>query len=311
MFSFICCKATEAKHDTEVLVGRAKGAIQGAANDFTQARLRDALVGEPVNQVHEAPDIYVVITEVILQDGVKFKGVNDFVLRGVDCKVLVKIQGTRSQMAGMVAAKQAGRLFDFMAQGEKALTGALGVSGAGLAQRVSASTAEAAAGLAGSAATGEDFTELQFSVVLDIEKVSGVEEVKATVTSITSDADAINTVMSLDMMKTYVETAIAVRASRAVTDWHKGTFTLDGAKAQGGVLVASGLSKGGELVEAGRAKGSELASTVKVGELLETGKAKGNELLETGKAKGSEFVEVGKAKGSELTDIVKAKAGKQ
>merc|ERR1711920_1210700 len=89
-------------------------------------------------------------------------------------------------------------------------------------------------------------------------KVAGIEAVTATCTSITSDTDAINKIMSLDMMKKYVETAISQKASQAVTDWQNQTFTLDAAKSKGAVLVASGVAMGGELIETGKATGAGL-----------------------------------------------------
>jgi len=276
MLAFLCCKATEISDKTEELMVTAKGKIKEATTDFTQSRLRDALIGEPVTQVHAAPDVFVLVNEVTLQE-VQFTGVNAFTLSGVETKVQVRIQGSKKEMTGMVAAQKAGKLFDFMSQGEKALTGALGVQGPGLADRASAATQKEREKLSAAAAGSDEVTVLDFSALFDIEKVAGIEEVKATCTSITSEQDAINKVMSLDMMKKYVETAISQRASRVVTDWQNRTFTLDAAKAQGTLLVASGVAKGGELVEIGRASAAGA---------LEQG-AKGVEALKAQAAQGS------------------------
>jgi len=248
-------------------------------------------------------------------------GINAFTLRGVETKVEVKIQGTTAQMAGMVAANKAGKLFDFMSQGEKALTGAVGVVGLGLADKASAATKQAREGLKTSAASGDDCRVLEFSALFDIEKVAGIEAVKVTCTSITSDTDAINKIMSLDMMKKYVETAISQKASQAVTDWQNQTFTLDAAKSKGAVLVASGVAMGGELIETGKAtgaglieRGSEAVETAKAravetaisqkASLVASGVAMGGELIETGKAAGAGLIE----RGSEAVETAKARA---
>jgi len=286
MLEFLCCKATEIGAQTEELVSTAKAKVKSGINDFTQAKLSEGLVGPPTQWVHEGPDVYVMITDVQLKDGVEFTSLNAFVLRGVDCKLEVKIMGSKTQMAGMVAAQQAGKLFDFMSQGEKALTGALGVSSKGLAEKAAASSAGVAEDLKGSAATGADAQVFEFEVVLDLEKVAGMEQVKATVISVNSDTAAFNKVMSTDVVKVYIETAVSQRASRIVTDWQNQTFTLDRAKAQGGVLIASGLKQGGELLETAKAKGPDLEGVkAKLAETAETAKAKGAEAVEAVKAK--------------------------
>jgi len=271
MLAFLLCKATEISDKTEELMVTAKGKIKEATNEFTQNQLKDALVGEPATQVHKAPDVFVLVKEVTLQD-VELTGINAFTLRGVETKVEMKVQGTTAQMTGMVAAHKAGKLFDFMSQGEKAITGALGVDGLGLADRASAATKEAREGLKTSAASGDDCQVLEFSALFDIEKVAGIEAVKVTCTSITSDTDAIIKIMSLDMMKKYAETAISLKASRVVTDWQNQTFTLDAAKAKGAVLVASGVAKGGELIETGKVAGAGLVE--RGSEAVETAKAR-------------------------------------
>jgi len=271
MLAFLLCKATEISDKTEELMVTAKGKVKEATTEFTQNRLRDALVGEPVTQVHTAPDVFVLVKEVTLQD-VEFTGINAFTLRGVETRVEMKIQGTAAQMTGMVAAHKAGKLFDFMSQGEKALTGALGVEGFGLADRASAATKEAREGLKTSAASGDDCKVLEFSALFDIEKVAGIEAVKVTCTSITSDTGAITKIMSLDMMKKYAETAISQKASRVVTDWQNQTFTLDAARSKGAVLVASGVAMGGDLIETGKAAGAGLVE--RGSEAVETAKAR-------------------------------------
>jgi len=271
MLAFLLCKATEISDKTEELMVTAKGKVKEVTNEFTQNRLKDALIGEPATQVHKAPEVFVLVKDVTLQDA-EFTGINAFTLRGVETKVEMKIQGTTAQMAGMVAAHKAGKLFDFMSQGEKALTGALGVEGLGLADKASAATKEARDGLKTSAASGDDCKVLEFSALFDIEKVAGIEAVKATCTSITSDTGGIMKIMSLDMMKKYAETAISHKASRAVTDWQNQTFTLDAAKAKGAVLVASGVAMGGELIETGKAAGAGLVE--RGSEAVETAKAR-------------------------------------
>merc|ERR1712150_204300 len=96
--------------------------------------------------------------------------------------------------------------------------------------------------------------------------------VKVTCTSITSDTGAINKIMSLDMMKKYVETAISQKASQAVTDWQNQIFMLDAAKSKGAELVASGVAIGGELIETGKAAGTGLIE--RGSDVVETAKAR-------------------------------------
>merc|ERR1712203_814745 len=178
--------------------------------------------------------------------------------------------------------------------------GALGVEGLGLVDKASAATKQARDGLKTSAASGDDCRVLEFSALFDIEKVAGIEAVKVTCTSITSDTDAINKIMSLDMMKKYVEKAISQKASQAVTDWQNQTFTLDAAKSKGAVLVASGVAMGGELIETGKAA----AAKSKGAAFVASGVAMGGELIETGKAAGAGLVE----RGSEAVETAKARA---
>merc|ERR1739844_190054 len=104
---------------------------------------------------------------------------------------------------------------------------------------------------------------LQFDIVLDLEKVVGVEQVDAKVVSLSSATKAVNGAISMETMKEYLEAAVAQRASRAVSDWQNQTFTLENAKSKGEVLIASGVAKGGELLESGKAKGGEIIDSMR------------------------------------------------
>jgi len=175
--------------------------------------------------------------------------------------------------------------------------GALGVAHIGLADRAAASTSGARDSLQESAVANQETQVLLFDIVLDLEKVVGVEQVDAKVVSISSAAEPINKAISMEMLKKYLETAASQRASRIVTDWQNQTFTLENAKSKGAVLIASGVAKGGEFLEAGKARGGDLINS----------KAQGAVLISAGVAKGGDLLESSKAKGGELIDSVRAK----
>lgn len=292
MFKFLCCKASDVADKTTEFLAATHETVKSAANEFTQRQLKDALEGAE-EQVSEAPDVLVSVVEVVLKDGVTMNSLTCFSLRGVQCMVRVAVRGTPAQMAGMVAAHHAGKLLDLVGHGEKAITGALGVAHMGLAGRVAASTADAKVQLAESAAAGHEFQTVDFEIVLDLEKMAGIEEVTAKVVAVTSSHETINKVMSVTTMQKYVEIAISRRASQQVTDWQRNTFTVERAKAKGGELVTAGVAKGSELASAAKTKGGELLPEVQV---VETAKAKGSELLSAGLARGGKYVEVAKSK---------------
>jgi len=254
MFNLFCCTASGVADKATEVLEAAHVKVVGAANEFTLKQLEYELLNA-VTQVHEAPDVFVTVTDITLKDGVGLSSLTSFRIKGLLCRVEVKVQGTAGQMAGMVAAHHAGKLFSLVGQGERAIAGALGVSHTGFADKASASAAEAKASLAGSAAAGQESKSVDFEIVLDLEKVAGVEEVQTKAVAVTSSHDAINKVMSVGMIEKYVEIAVSRRVSQAVIEWQNNTFTLEKAKAKGGELVSAGVTKGGDLVSAGVKKG--------------------------------------------------------
>lgn len=194
-------------------------------------------------------------------------------------------------MAGMVAAHQTGKLFEFLAQGEEALTGALGMSDAGVAERAASKLRGARVSLAESAAVGQERRVLSVDVVVDLVKVAGVEEVRATVVEVTSSHEALNKVMSVGAIKKYVELAMSEHATQIVTEWQNKTFSLTRAKEHGEALLAAGKAKGEALVErsealiaTGRGHGTALVDMAKPQSLAAKGMVLGGALAEGVKA---------------------------
>lgn len=291
VFHFLCCKAAEVSDKATELVTAGQEKLQAgqeklkaAADEFTLGELKAAFVGQST-KVSEAPDVLVTVEDVALKEGgAGLSSMSSFSLKGLLCKVKLQVQGTPAQMAGMVAADYTGKLFELLAQGEKAVTGALGVAEVGVAERVSSKAAGAKASLAESAAAGQEHKALSFDVVLDLVKVAGVEEVMAKVVAVTSSHEAVNKVMSIGSVKKYVEVAVSRQVSQVMTEWQKKTFTLAEAKERGAGLVAQGVAgakeQGADLLAQGMAGARERG-----GDLVAKGMAKGEALVGVAKSK--------------------------
>jgi len=175
MLSLFCCKASEVSDKATELIASGRDRVKAVADEFTLSQLRAAFIGHST-KVAEAPEVVVGVEDMVLTEGAGLSSMSSFSIKGLLCKMNLEVQGTAAQMAGMAAAHQTGKLFDFLAQGEETLTGALVVSHAGVAEKAASKLRGARASLAESAAAGQERRVRSFDAVLDLVKVVGVEE---------------------------------------------------------------------------------------------------------------------------------------
>lgn len=248
----MCCSAKEYADKTHEVVtdaaDKAHGKIKASANEFTLRQLKEALEGK-VDQVHEAPDVFVTIVEVSMEQGVGLTSLNCFHLKGLKCKAEIKVHGTAAQLAGMVAAQGAASVLGFLGMGEKKITDLFGFASTGLAEKAVATTEGAKASLH-EASGGETKVLPPVDIILDLEKVLGVEEVTAKVVAVNSSHNTINKIMSLESFQKYVEVAVSKRVTKDVTDWQNNTFTFAKAQEKAGEAMAPVLAKGHEWLSA-------------------------------------------------------------
>merc|ERR1711933_55665 len=92
--------------------------------------------------------------------------------------------------------------------------------------------------LADSAKSGQETKAVDFDFVLTLEKVLGVEEIKAIVNFTGSSLETINRIMSAETCKTYVETTISHKVTTEVTKWQNDYVTGVKASVKGAAAAA-------------------------------------------------------------------------
>jgi len=228
-----CCVAEDVANKTgEVITGAAAeayGKVKGAADSFALAKLKAAMEGSRV-QEWEGPDVWVDIKEVDLGEGVDAASLLNFSLKGVRVKTGIEIVGTAAQLAGMVTAGGTAKAAEKVSAAEDALTEKVGLPSLGIGSYVAGAAAAAREKLAASASSGVETKASDFDLVVDLEKVFGVEEIKSKVTIVGSSSDAITKYIGDSVLKVYAEDAISKRVTTIITDWQNSTFTADKAK---------------------------------------------------------------------------------
>lgn len=259
-FGKMCCAAQDAAGQAgEVISSAAADAharAKGAADSFALAKLKEAMEGSKV-QEWTGPDVWVEIKEVDLGEGVDAASLLNFSLKGVKVKTRIEIVGTAAQLAGMVTADGAKKAAETVGKAESALEEKFGLPSLGIGSYVAGAAAGAKEKLSTSASSGVETKASEFDLVVDLEKVLGVEEIKSSVKIVGSSSDAITKYIGNGALQLYAEDAISKRVTSIITDWQNST--LEKAKTE----VA-------EAGERAKAKAAELAAAAD-----ELAKAKG------------------------------------
>jgi len=250
MFGKFCCAAQEAMDGaTEVIgttVGAARDAAKASVDQFTLKSLKGALEGSRV-QEWEAPDVFIEVLQVDLGDGVDVASLLNFSLKGLKVKTRVEIVGTAAQLTGMVAAGGAKKAADKVGAAEAAVTDRLGLPSLGIGSYVADAAAAAKAKLASSASSGVETKSTEFDLEVDLEKVLGVTEVKASARVVGASSDAISKYIANTSVQKYAEDAISRRVTAIVTDWQNSTLTAEVAKAKLGAKASELAAAADEL----------------------------------------------------------------
>lgn len=233
MFSAFCCAAEDAMNQAgEVITskaGEAHAGLKAAVNSFTLDSLKEALEGSRVQEWDE-PDVFIEIMQVDMGAGVEAASLLNFHLKEVKIKAKVDIIGTAAQLAGMVAAGGAAKAGAKVSGAEAALTEKFGLPALGIGQYVADAAAGAKTKLASSASSGTETKSADFDLVVDIEKVLGVEEVKTQAKIVGTSSDALSKYIAQTSIQAYAEDAISRRVTAIVTDWQNSTLTADKAR---------------------------------------------------------------------------------
>lgn len=261
------CYAKKKGEESVEYAGDKVKAAKGAASEYTFAQLRQSLEGAK-EHVHKAPDVYVTILQVNMQEGVEVRDLLNFRLSGLKCRVRLEVTGTAAQLAGMVAAGAAKKVGKVAGKAEAAVAGALGFSALGVGDAVASGAGGIRDALAGKASEGTETKSVEFDMNLDLGVRKGGEEVSAVV-SIAGDAfDRINQVVPVSAATKYVEEAITERVKEMIRDYAKRTAIAKAKGVVGDKAVDAGLSGAAKVGEVyGKAKEKLAAATApKAGE---------------------------------------------
>lgn len=168
-------------------------------------------------EVSEGPDVYVTVVEITVDEGASIDSLESFELRGLPCKVEIKVEGTAAQLAAMVPMQSGGGLFGFASFGDKTIT----ESFAGLADALGIN----------SSATGADAAKETkvlpcIDILLDLEKAASVPAVVAKVIANEAFHQSINSVMAVSAAEKYVEAAVSKRMTQEVLELQSRAFVL-------------------------------------------------------------------------------------
>jgi len=274
-FSKMCCAAQGAADQAGEVISSAAadayGKAKGAADGFALAKLKEAMEGSKV-QEWEGPDVWFEIKEVELGEGVgaetsllisttsgkEFRQTSllNFSLKGVKMKVRVEIVGTAAQLAGMVTADGAKKAAEKIGNAESALEEKFGLPSLGIGAYVAGAAASAKEKLSNAAkasnSSGVETKASEFDLVVDLEKVLGVEEIKSKVTivgsSSLSNSVAITKYIGNGDLQLYAEDAISKRVTTIITDWQN--KTVEKAKTEVAEAVERAKGKAVELAAA-------------------------------------------------------------
>jgi hypothetical protein len=194
--------------------------------------------------------VWVEIKEVDLGEGVDAASLLNFSLNGVKVKTGVEIVGTAAQLAGMVTAAGTTKAAEKVSAAEDALKDTVGLPSLGIGSYVAGAASAASKALAASASSGVEKKASDFDLVVDLEKVLGVEEIKSTVKIVGSSSDAITKYIGNTVLQAYAEDAISKRVTTIITDWQNSTFTADKAKEKAAETAEMAKSKAAELAVA-------------------------------------------------------------
>jgi hypothetical protein len=207
-FFTACCVAKDLGDKGHEIITDKLEETKASTGQYAMEQIKENLEGSSI-QVTEAPDVFVTILKVTMQDDVDVIDLLDFSLSGLRCRVKLEAKGTSAQLAGMLATGAA----------EKMISKAAALPGLGFVSVAADKVAEVKASLHASAASGAETKSVECDVDLDLGVRKGGDEVSAAVTICSEYVGVVDKVIPVSKAVAYIEEAIREKIQAAVKKW--------------------------------------------------------------------------------------------